>query len=126
MGSNRSFGLVFAVVFALIGLIPPLHGGSIRPWALYVSVAFLVVALLFPQALTPLNRLWFKFGLLLHHIINPVILGIIFFVIITPLGVITRLAGGKLLSLGYDKKAESYWVRRDPPGPDPQSIRNQF
>ncbi|MCU0790898.1 MAG: SxtJ family membrane protein [Nitratireductor sp.] len=126
MGSNRSFGLVFAAVFAIIGLFPLLHGGSIRLWSLAISLAFLAVAYLIPQVLTPLNRLWFRFGMLLHHIVNPIILGFIFFVIITPLGVITRLAGGKLLSLGYDKKAESYWVRRDPPGPDPQSVRNQF
>jgi hypothetical protein len=126
MGTNRSFGLVFAAVFAIIGLFPLLHGGMVRLWSLGIALAFLIVALALPQLLTPLNRLWFRFGLLLHHIVNPVILGFIFFVIMTPLGVITRLAGGKLLSLGHDSKAKSYWVRRDPPGPDPQSIRNQF
>jgi hypothetical protein len=126
IGSNRSFGLVFAAVFALIGLIPPLHGGHIRWWSVAISLVFLAVALLIPAVLAPLNRLWFKFGLLLHHVVNPVILGIIFFVIITPLGVAIRLFGGKLLTLGNDKAAPSYWNRRSPPGPEPESVRNQF
>ncbi len=126
MGSNRSFGLVFAVVFTLVGLFPLVHGGPIRPWSLAVAAAFLAVALLFPAILSPLNKIWFRFGLLLHHIVNPVILGLIFFVIITPLGLVTKLFGGKLLSLGYDKSVPSYWNRRDPPGPPPESVRNQF
>jgi hypothetical protein len=126
IGSEFSFGLVFAAVFAVIGLLPLVHGGHIRLWSLVVSLVFLIVALTFPRLLGPLNRLWFKFGLLLHHIINPVILGAIFFAIITPLGVITRWAGGKLLTLGYDSKAVTYWEKRTPPGPDPDSIRNQF
>lgn len=79
-----------------------------------------------PSILAPLNKIWFRFGLLLHHIVNPVILGIIFFVIITPLGFITKLFGGKLLTLGYDKAAPSYWHRRNPPGPPVESVRNQF
>ncbi len=126
MGSNRSFGLVFAAVFALIGLVPPLHGGHIRWWSVAISLAFLAVAFVVPAVLSPLNRLWFKFGMLLHHVVNPVILGFIFFAIITPMGVITRLLGGKLLTLGFDKAASSYWHRRTPPGPDPESVRNQF
>jgi hypothetical protein len=126
MGSNRSFGLVFAAVFALIGLFPLVHGGNVRWWALAISLVFLAVALTVPLVLSPLNRLWFKFGMLLHHVVNPVILGFIFFVIITPMGVLTRLFGGKLLTLGYDKTAPSYWHRRTPPGPEPESVRNQF
>jgi hypothetical protein len=126
MGSNRSFGLVFAAVFALIGLFPLVHGGNVRWWALAISLVFLAVALTVPFVLSPLNRLWFKFGMLLHHVVNPVILGFIFFVIITPMGVLTRLFGGKLLTLGYDKTVPSYWYRRTPPGPEPESVRNQF
>jgi hypothetical protein len=126
MGSNRSFGLVFAAVFALIGLFPLVHGGNVRWWALAISLVFLAVALTVPFVLSPLNRLWFKFGMLLHHVVNPVILGFIFFVIITPMGVLTRLFGGKLLTLGYDKTVPSYWHRRTPPGPEPESVRNQF
>lgn len=126
VGSNKSFGITFAVVFALIGLFPLLHGGGIRLWALGFSVAFLGLALLWPTVLAPLNRIWFRFGMLLHKIVNPVILGLMFFIIITPLAAIVRLFGGKLLSLGYDKSQPSYWNRRSPPGPEPESIRNQF
>ena len=125
-GSDRSFGIVFAVVFALIALFPLLHGGSIRLWALAIAAVFAVLAFLWPKLLAPLNRLWFRFGLLLHKIVNPVVLGLMFFVIITPVAWITRLFGGKLLSLGYDKEAPSYWQRRTPPGPEPETIRNQF
>ena len=126
IGSEFSFGLVFTAFFALIGLVPLVHGGKIRVWSLVVSLAFLITTLTYPKLLGPLNRLWFKFSLLLHRIINPVILGVIFFAIITPLGVLTRKAGGKLLTLGYDPKASSYWEKRTPPGPDPGTIRNQF
>lgn len=125
-GSDRSFGIVFAVVFALIALFPLLHGGSIRLWALAIAAVFAALAFLWPKLLAPLNRLWFRFGLLLHKIVNPVVLGLMFFVIITPVAWITRLFGGKLLSLGYDKEAPSYWQRRTPPGPEPETIRNQF
>ena len=125
-GSDRSFGIVFAVVFALIALFPLLHGGSIRLWALAIAAVFAALAFLWPKLLAPLNRLWFRFGLLLHKIVNPVVLGLMFFIIITPVALITRLFGGKLLSLGYDKEAASYWQRRTPPGPEPETIRNQF
>lgn len=125
-GSDRSFGIVFAVVFTLIALFPLLHGGSIRLWALAIAAVFAVLAYLWPALLAPLNRLWFRFGLLLHKIVNPVVLGLMFFVIITPIAAITRLFGGKLLSLGYDKSLPSYWQRRAPPGPEPETIRNQF
>ena len=118
--------MVFAGVFAVIGLFRLIYGGAIRPWALIIALAFLVVALAAPRLLGPLNRIWFRFGLLLHRVINPLILGLIFFLIFTPLGAITRWAGGKLLTLGYDSSAKSYWERRNPPGPDPESIRNQF
>jgi hypothetical protein len=125
-GSDRSFGIVFAVVFSLIALFPLLHGGHIRLWALPISAIFAGLALLWPSLLAPLNRLWFRFGLLLHKVVNPVILGLMFFAVLTPVAAITRLFGGKLLSLGYDKSLPSYWHRRSPPGPEPDTIRNQF
>jgi len=125
-GSDRSFGIVFAVVFTLIALFPLLHGGSVRLWALAVAAVFAGLAFLWPSLLAPLNRLWFRFGLLLHKIINPIVLGVMFFIVITPVAAITRLFGGKLLSLGYDKSLPSYWQRRSPPGPEPDSVRNQF
>jgi len=126
MGSNRGFGITFAVVFTIIGLFPLLHGGNVRYWALGGAIVFVALAFAWPAILTPLNRIWFRFGLLLHKIINPVVLGLMFFIIITPLAIAIRLFGGKLLSMGYDKSASSYWTRRSPPGPEPDSIRNQF
>ena len=125
-GSDRSFGITFAVVFALIALFPLLHGGSPRLWALPGTAVFGGIALIRPSLLAPLNRLWFRFGMLLHKIVNPVVLGLMFFLVITPVAAVTRLFGGKLLSLGYDKSIPSYWHRRSPPGPEPDSIRNQF
>jgi hypothetical protein len=125
-GSDRSFGYVFAVVFTLIALFPLVHGGSARLWALPLAAIFAAVAVLRPKLLAPLNRIWFRFGLLLHKVINPVVLALMFFAVITPVAAVTRLFGGKLLSLGYDKEAPSYWHRRSPPGPEPDTIRNQF
>jgi hypothetical protein len=126
VGSNRSFGITFAVVFAIIGLFPLVHGGQIRLWALACAAIFAGIAFVWPGVLAPLNRVWFRFGMLLHKIVNPVILGLMFFVIITPLALLIRLFGGKLMALDFDKSQASYWVRRAPPGPEPQSIRNQF
>lgn len=125
-GSDRAFGITFAVVFCLIALFPLLHGGSVRLWALAIAAIFAAIALIRAALLAPLNRIWFRFGMLLHKVVNPLILGLMFFVIITPVAAITRLFGGKLLSLGYDKSAPSYWHRRSPPGPEPETIRNQF
>jgi len=125
-GSDRSFGIVFAVFFGLVALFPLLHGGHIRVWALPIAAVFAALAWLRPSLLAPLNRVWFRFGLLLHKVINPIILGLMFFAVLTPVAAITRLFGGKLLSLGYDKSLPSYWQRRSPPGPEPDTIRNQF
>jgi Saxitoxin biosynthesis operon protein SxtJ len=125
-GSDRSFGIVFAVVFTLIALFPLLHGEAIRLWALPVAAVFAGFALVRPTVLAPFNRVWFRFGLLLHKVVNPIILGLMFYAVLTPVAAITRLFGGKLLTLGYDKSLPSYWHRRSPPGPEPETIRNQF
>lgn len=114
------------MVFAIIGLFPLVHGGQIRLWALACAAIFAGVAFIWPAVLAPLNRLWFRFGMLLHKIVNPVVLGLMFFVLITPLALLIRLFGGKLMALGFDKSQPSYWVRRSPPGPEADSIRNQF
>lgn len=124
--SNRSFGFVFAVVFALIGLFPLISGGGLRLWSIAIAVGFLIVALVVPAALAPLNRFWLRFGLLLHKIVNPIVLGIMFFLVITPMGVLMRLFGKDLLKLRYDPNAASYWVGRAPPGPAPKSLDHQF
>jgi hypothetical protein len=124
--SNRAFGLVFAVVFALIGLLPLISSGGVRLWSLAVAAGFLILAHALPTALAPLNRLWLRFGLLLHRIVNPIVLGIMFFLVITPMGVLMRLFGKDLLKLRYDPNAASYWVGRTPPGPAPKSLNHQF
>jgi hypothetical protein len=124
--SNRSFGLVFAGVFALITFLPLISGGGLRLWAIVPAVAFLVAALTFPRVLTPLNRLWMRFGLLLHRIVSPVVLGIMFFGVITPMGVIMRMLGKDPLRLRLDKAAASYWIERTPPGPAPETFKDQF
>jgi len=124
--SNRSFGLVFAVVFALIGLIPLFSRGSARIWALVVAAIFLVLALALPGALTPLNRLWTKLGLLLHKVTSPIVLGFLFYVVITPMGLVMRMAGKDPLRLRPNPQAKSHWIERTPPGPPPQSFTDQF
>jgi Saxitoxin biosynthesis operon protein SxtJ len=126
MGSNRSFGLVFAAVFAAIALLPAIHGAPIRMWALAVAAAFAAAALLVPRLLYPLNRAWFALGLLLHHIVNPVIMAVLFYGAILPMALLLRLLGKDLLRLKRDEAATSYWITRDPPGPAAGSMSKQF
>jgi hypothetical protein len=124
--SDRAFGLVFAAVFLIVGLWPLLDGARPRWWALAVALAFALVAGLRPATLAPLNRLWTRFGLLLHRVVNPVVMGLMFFVVITPFGVVRRLVKGDPLGLRPDPGAASYWIRREPPGPAPETIERQF
>lgn len=126
MGSERSFGIVFAVVFAIIGLFPLTGGGEIRLWAMGAATAFLVVALVQPRMLRPLNILWFKFGMLLHHVVTPVVMGLLFFGTVTPIGLLMRAAGKDPMRLKRDPQATSYWIDRAPPGPAPETMKNQF
>lgn len=124
--SNRSFGLVFAVVFAIVALLPLLGGGPPRMWSLGIAAVFAVLAFALPRVLAPLNRLWLKFGLLLHRIVNPVVLGIMFFLVVTPTGLLMRLFGKDPLRLKREPSAASYWIERTPPGPKPESLGDQF
>ncbi len=117
---------MFACVFTLIGIVPWLLGHGLRSWALIVAVIFLAAAYLAPRLLTPLNRLWFRFGLLLHHIVNPVIMALIFYGAVLPTGLAVRAFGKDLLRLRRDPQAESYWIEREPPGPAPESMTRQF
>ena len=122
ISSNRSFGIVFFIVFLLIALYPLLKGNDLRIWSLVISFIFLILGLIDSKILTPLNRLWFKFGLLLGKFISPLIMGIIFFVVVTPIGIIMRLLKKDLLNLKYNKK-ETYWI--DKSGPK-SKMKNQF
>ncbi len=124
--SDRSFGFVFAGFFALVGLYNAWHHGRAWPWLALVAAGFLAVALIRPAVLAPLNRLWMKFGLLLAAIINPIVLGILFFLVFTPMAFIARLVGKDFLRLKKQPEAKSYWIVRDPPGPEPVSMKDQF
>ncbi|MBS0517552.1 MAG: hypothetical protein JSR90_02610 [Proteobacteria bacterium] len=125
-GSDRGFGLVFAGFFALVSGLSWWRGHAGWHWTLPLAALFLIVALVYPRILNPLNRLWLKFGLLLYKVVNPIVLGLLFFVTITPIGVLMRATGKDFLRLKLDRGARSYWIEREPPGPPPQSMRNQF
>ena len=126
-GTDRGFGLVMFVVFAIVAFWPFVFGdGSVRLWAIVISAAFLAVAAVTPRMLGPLNSAWLKLGLLLSHIVNPIVLGAMFYVVITPFGLLMRLFGKDPLRLRSDPTAPTYWIERTPPGPAPDSMRNQF
>ena len=126
IGSERAFGLVFAAVFLLVSLWPLLDRAAPRIWALGLAAAFALCAWLAPRLLAPLNLLWFRFGGLLHRIVSPIALGVIFFGVITPFAVVMRLFKRDALLLRRRSARPSYWVRREPPGPPPDSFGNQF
>ena len=124
--SDRFFGLTFFVVFLIIALWPLLGQNPVRPVALGIALTFLAVSLAAPAWLAPFNRLWLKFGALLHSITSPIILGVMFFLVITPVGWLMRLAGKDLLRMKLDRDCASYWIRREPPGPEKISLKRQF
>ncbi len=123
LGSNRSFGIVFFIVFVLIAIYPIINQGELRLWSLIISFLFLVLGLLNSKILTPLNKIWFKFGLFLGKIISPIIMGIIFFLVVTPIGLIMRLLGKDVLNLKLNKKESSYWIEKVGPK---SNMKNQF
>ncbi len=122
ISSNRSFGVVFFVVFLLIAIYPLTHSGDIRIWSAIISFIFLVLGLLNSRILTPLNRIWFKFGIYLGKIVSPLIMGIIFFFVVTPIGLIMRILGKDVLNLKYNKN-QSYWIEKNGPK---SKMKNQF
>lgn len=124
--SDRNFGLVFASVFLLIAVSPTYHGQALRSWSVGVAVIFLLLALGKPALLAAPNRLWTRLGVLLGKIVSPIALGIVFYCIITPIGALARLLGKDSLRLKLDASTDSYWIRREPPGPSPTSMTNQF
>jgi Saxitoxin biosynthesis operon protein SxtJ len=126
VSSDRSFGLVFGVVFFVVSAWPLVYGGSPRWWAAGVASAFVLVALVKPSLLARLNRLWAKFGILLGKVFSPIALGVLFYGVLTPIGVMMRILGKDPLRLRRDPVAQSYWQPRQPPGPPPDSMTNQF
>ncbi len=125
-GSDRGFGFVFAGVFTVVGLFPLLDGGAPRLWPFAFAGAVLAIALVKPELLTPCNKGWFRFGLLLHRIVSPVVMALLFYAVMTPTGLIMRALGKDPLRLRFDPNAESYWIHREPAGPNPESMKNQF
>jgi hypothetical protein len=122
ISSNRSFGIVFFVVFLLIAIYPLTNGDEIRIWSLIISSIFLILAALNSKILTPLNKLWFKLGIFLGKIVSPLVMGVIFFFVVTPIGLIMRILGKDPLNLKYNLN-KSYWIKKN----DPKSkMKNQF
>tara|TARA_B100000745_G_scaffold203987_1_gene134711 strand:+ start:123 stop:518 length:396 start_codon:yes stop_codon:yes gene_type:complete len=113
VSSNRSFGLVFFVVFLIIGLWPLLDGGQFKIWSLFFSLLFLVLGLMNSKLLTPINLLWTKFGILLGNIFAPIVMSFIFFLVVTPIGLLMRIMGRDLLRTKYNKSGKSYWIKRE-------------
>ena len=122
IGSNKSFGIVFFVVFLIVALYPLVNSKDIRIWSLVISVIFLFLGLINSRLLTPLNKLWFKFGIFLGKIFSPIIMGIIFFLVVTPIGFIMRFLGKDLINLKYNNN-KSYWIEKTGPK---SKMKNQF
>tara|TARA_Y100001970_G_C14059830_1_gene763577 strand:- start:660 stop:1049 length:390 start_codon:yes stop_codon:yes gene_type:complete len=122
IGSNKSFGIVFFVVFLIIGLWPILNGNEIKIWSIIISLIFLILGINNSKILTPLNKLWFRFGIFLGNFIAPIIMGIIFFFVVTPTGLIMRLLGKDLIKLKKNND-KSYWIEKKN---IKSSMRNQF
>lgn len=125
-GSDRSFGMVFCMVFVALGLWPLTAHQPLRLWALIVAGLFLTATVLRPRTLAPLNRLWFQVGLLLGRITTPLVMGAMFLFAVTPTALMMRLAGKRPLTLRFDPDAASYWIPRTPPGPSGDSLKKQF
>ena len=122
ISSNRSFGIVFFIVFLLIAFYPLTYSGEIIVWSLILSILFLVLGLINSKILTPLNKIWFKFGIFLGNIISPIIMAIVFFLIVTPIGLIMRVLRKDLLNLKFNTK-KSYWIEKKGPK---SKMKNQF
>lgn len=124
--SDRGFGFVFTGFFALIAALRWWKGHDGAGWFAAAALAMLIVALVRPTLLAPLNRLWTKLALILSKIMNPVIMGVLFFLVVAPIGLMMRVFGKRPLALAFDPAAKSYWIERTPPAPLPGSMKNQF
>ena len=122
VGSNRNFGIVFSIFFLLISVYPLLKSGDIRVWSLVVSFIFLILGIFNSKILSPFNKLWFKFGLLLGKFVSPLIMMIIFFFVVTPIGILMRLFRKDVLNLKFNNK-ETYWIEKKGPK---SKMKDQF
>ena len=120
--TNRNFGIVFFIVFLAIGLWPLLNQSELRIWSLLISMVFLFLGISNSKILTPLNKLWMKFGLLLGNIVAPIVMGIVYFGVVTPTGILLRLFGKDILMLKKNKNS-SYWLNKDNKN---NNMKNQF
>ena len=123
ISSNKSFGLVFFVIFIIIALWPLLNDGNIRIWSIIVSIIFLILGLLNSKILTPFNKLWMRLGVLLGIIVSPIVMGVVYFGIITPIGLIMKLFGKDVLNLKLDKNKKTYWTLKKK---NPSKMKDQF
>tara|TARA_X000001036_G_C19920309_1_gene497329 strand:+ start:83 stop:466 length:384 start_codon:yes stop_codon:yes gene_type:complete len=122
IGSNRSFGIVFFAVFLIIAIYPLINSGELRLWSLIISIIFLVLGLVNSKILNPLNKFWFKFGIFIGKIISPFVMGVIFFLVVTPIGLLMRLLNKDLLNLKFNN-SHSYWIEKTEPK---SKMKNQF
>jgi hypothetical protein len=122
ISSNKSFGIVFFIFFLIVSIYPLIDGGVLRVWSLVISAIFLILGLLNSKFLTPLNKLWFKFGILLGAIVSPIVMGIVFFIVVTPISLIMKILGKDILNLKKNKN-QSYWVDKSEPK---SKMKNQF
>jgi len=124
--SDRSFGIVFALFFGLVAFWPLWHARPVRWWSAGLSGLFLVVTLFRSSLLHPLNRVWTHLGVALNRIVSPIVTGVLFYVVVTPISILFRWQGKDLLRLRADVGATSYWIERNPRGPAPETMSNQF
>jgi hypothetical protein len=124
--SDRSFGLTLATVCGVIGVVRLVLGHAYAEWWLAAAALLLALAFAWPVALVPLNRLWLRLGLVLYKVMNPLVMGLVFFTTVVPIGLALRAFGKDPLRLRREPAAASYWIRREPPGPDPDTMKHQF
>ena len=122
ISSNKSFGVVFFIFFFVVSIYPLFKSGDLITWSLIISVIFLILGVLNSKFLTPLNKLWFKFGILLGTIVSPIVMGIVFFIVVTPISLIMKILGKDILNLKKNKN-QSYWVDKSEPK---SKMKNQF
>jgi hypothetical protein len=122
IGTNKSFGIVFFLFFLIVSIFPLFKDGNIKIWSIVIAIIFLILALLNSKILTPLNKIWFKIGILLGNFFSPIVMGVVFFAIVTPTSIIMRVLGKNLLNLKKDNK-KTYWIERSK---IESKMKNQF